>query len=176
MTGLPIAAAVSAAAVSIACTPALDWREVRPEGSHLQLMFPCKPASHTRRVSLADTTVEMSMFACTADEATYALVFADVQDPLRVTPALDELSRSLAANVQAAGRAASSPLVVAGMTPNDSAASWVVAGQLPDGRAVQERAALFAYGTRIYQATVVGSRSIGAEASAAFFSGLRVSP
>jgi hypothetical protein len=176
MSGLPIAAAVSAAAVSVACTPALDWREVRPEGSHLQLMFPCRPASHARHVSLAATTVEISMFACTADETTYALVFADMQDPSRVTPALDELSRSIAANVQAAGRVASSPIVVAGMTPNERSASWQVAGQLPDGRAVQEHAAVFAYGTRVYQATVVSSRSIDAEASAEFFAGLRAIP
>jgi hypothetical protein len=176
MTGPRIAAAAAAAVASIACTPALDWREVQPKGSQLRLMFPCKPASHARRVTLAATTVEMSMFACKADQTTYALAFADMQDPARVTPALDELSRSLAANVQAAGRATSSPLAVVGMTPNGSAALWRVDGRLPDGRTVQERAALFAYGTRIYQATMVGSRAVDDEASAAFFGALRVSP
>jgi hypothetical protein len=141
------------------------------------MMFPCKPSSHARRVTLAATAVEMSMFACSANQTTYALAFADVQDPARVTPALGELSRSLEANLQAAGRATSSPLAVAGMTPNDSAGLWRVDGRLPDGRAVQERAALFAYGTRVYQATMVGSRLMDdEEASAAFFGALRVSP
>ena len=106
----------------------------------------------------------------------YALEFADLADPARVGPALEELGRALAANVQAAAPTASAPLAVAGMTPNDRAAAWRVEGRLPDGRAVQERAALFAYGTRIYQATVVAARLPDDEALGNFFGGLRVMP
>ena len=178
MRGLHCTAAAGAAAVFTmsACAPALDWREVRPAGSQLRAMFPCKPASHARRVSLAQSTVEMSLYACSAGDLSYAIAFADLADPARVGPALDELGRALATNVQAAGAAASSPLQVAGMTPSEHAAAWRVEGRLPDGRAVQERAALFAYGTRVYQATVVGPRLSDEEALANFFDGLRVQP
>jgi hypothetical protein len=64
-------------------------------------------------------------------------------------------------------------LVVPGMTPNARAALWHVAGRLPDGRAVTERAALFAYGTRVFQATMLGER-LDAQAQETFFGALRV--
>ena len=162
-----------AAGAALACTPSLDWREVRPEGSGARLMFPCKPASHARQVALAGAAVEMSMFACSAGAATYALAFADMADPARVTPALAELARAASANLQSSTSGLSAPLRVPGMTPNDQAARWQIAGRLPDGRAVQEHAAFFAYGTRVYQATVLGER-LDAEALDTFFGALRV--
>jgi hypothetical protein len=157
------------------CSPTLDWREARPEGSRAQLMFPCKPASHARRVTLAGANVEMSMFACSAGGATYALTFADMRDPALVSPALAELATAVSTHLRPSAPAASRPLAVRGMTPNENAARWRVAGQLPDGRVVQERAALFAHGTRIYQATMLGP-AIDAEAEETFFGALRVNP
>jgi len=158
-----------------ACAPALDWRESRPEGSQARLMFPCKPASHARRVVLAGEAVEMSMFACTAGETVYALSFADVKEPSRVGAALDELARAVQSNMQSPSAAASEPVVVPGMTPQPQAVQWRLAGRLPDGRAVQERAALFSHGTRIYQATMLGAK-LDNEAQDTFFGALRVGP
>jgi hypothetical protein len=158
-----------------ACSPTLDWREARPEGSQARLMFPCRPASHARRVALTGTTVEMTMVACTAGDTVFALTFADLGDPTRVGPALDELGRSLQAALRPAQGAASQPVSVAGMTPHPQAAQWRLAGRLPDGRTVQERAALFSYGTRVYQATMLGAR-LDAEAQDTFFGALRVGP
>ena len=156
-----------------ACAPALDWREVRPAGSEVRLMLPCKPASHARTVTLNGRRVEMSMYACAAGDVTYAIAFADMADPAAVTPALAELARSASANLRASDTAASSALVVPGMTPNPQAAQWRIDGRLPDGRQMQEQLALFAHGTRVHQATMVGAR-IDAEARDTFFSGLAV--
>lgn len=158
-----------------ACTPALDWRELRPEGSQARLMFPCKPANHARRVAIAGETVEMSMFACSAGETVYALSFADMKDPARVGAALDELARAAQSNLQSAERAASDPAKVAGMTPHAQSAQWRLAGRLPDGRAVQERVVLFSHGTRVYQATMLGAK-LNDEAQDTFFGALRVGP
>ena len=157
----------------VACAPALDWREVRPGGSAVRLMLPCKPASHARTVTLADRRVEMSMYACSAGDVTYALAFADMADPAAVTPALQELARSARDNLGASAPAASSVLSVPGMTPNAQSAQWRIDGRLPDGRAVQEQMVLFAHGTRVHQATMVGAR-IDADASETFFSSLAV--
>lgn len=173
MTRAPRIAAALAAAGAVACTPTLDWREVRPTGSNAQLMFPCKPAGHARQVAMAGTQVEMAVFACTAGESTYALAFADTADPARVTPALAELASAASANLQSGGPTDSSPARVPGMTPNDRAARWQLAGRLPDGRAVREHVAVFAHGTRVYQATVIGARP-DAEAVETFFGALRV--
>ena len=37
------AAALVAAIVAVACSPTFDWREARPDGSGVALMFPCRP-------------------------------------------------------------------------------------------------------------------------------------
>lgn len=158
-----------------ACTPSLDWRESRPEGSQARLMFPCKPASHARRVAIAGETVEMSMFACSAGETVYALSFADVKEPGRVGAALDELGRAAQSNLQSSGGATSGPAKVAGMTPHPQAVEWRLAGRLPDGRSVQERVVLFSHGTQVYQATMLGAK-LDAEAQDSFFGALRVGP
>jgi hypothetical protein len=138
-------------------------------------MFPCKPASHARRVAIAGESLEMSMFACSAGETVYALSFADVKDPSRVGAALDELARAAQVNLQSPGGAASEPINVAGMTPHSQSAQWRLAGRLPDGRAVQQRVALFSHGTRVYQATMLGA-ALDTEAQEAFFGALRVGP
>jgi hypothetical protein len=158
-----------------ACTPALNWREVRPEGSQARGVFPCKPASHARRVAIAGQTEEMSMWACSADETVYALSFADVKDPARVGAALDELGRAAQSNLQSQAGAASQPAAVVGMTPHPQSAQWRLSGRLPDGRAVQECVLLFSHGTQVYQATMLGAR-LDTEAQETFFGGLRVGP
>jgi hypothetical protein len=158
-----------------ACTPALDWRESRPEGSQARLMFPCKPASHARRVAIAGEIVEMSMFACSAGETVYALSFADVKDPARVGAALDELGRAAQSNLQSSTGAVSQAANVVGMTPHPQSVQWRLAGRLPDGRGVQERVVLFSHGTRVYQATMLGAK-LDAAAEDSFFGALRVGP
>jgi hypothetical protein len=155
------------------CAPALDWRESRPAGSQAQLMFPCRPASHARKVSLAGRQVEMTMFACSAGDTVFALSFADVQDPALVGPALDELGNALRSHVKPTQAAASQPLSVPGMTPHPRAMQWRQAGALPDGRMVEERAALFSHGAVVYQATMLGAR-LDEQAQETFFGALRV--
>ena len=161
------------ACVLAACTPTLDWREARPDGSGLTAMFPCKPGGHARKVALAGAAVEMSLFACTAGGATFAVGFADVGDPLRVEPALAELAAAAAGNVGAQGTQAIAPLRIVGATPNPQAGRRTFSGQLVDGQRVQEQVAVFAHGTRVFQATVVGA-SLDAEAIDIFFGALRL--
>lgn len=158
-----------------ACTPALDWRELRPSGSTAIAMFPCKAASHAREVKLAGAMVSMSMFACSAGDTTYALAFADMKDPSLVSQALDELAQAARSHLHATANAASQPLSVPGMTPNARAAQWRMQGRLPDGRPVHERVALFARGTQIHQATMLGAE-LDAEAQEVFFGALRMNP
>jgi len=165
------AAACAAALAAAACSPALDWRELRPEGSGAVLMLPCKPASHARRVPLAGTPVELTLYACSAAGVTWALAFADVADPARVGPALAALRDAALANVGAAA-SAPLPLAVPGATPNPASVRLALQGRLPDGQAVHEQVAVFARGTRVYQATCVGAQ-LPADGVQTFFAGLR---
>ena len=156
-----------------ACTPVLDWREVRPEGAGLVTLFPCKPAGYARRVPLAGMTVEMSLSACSAGAVTYAVGYVDIGQPQLVARALDELIAAAARNIGATRAQASTPLFVEGMTPNPQAGRQAFAGQLSDGLRVEERVAVFVRGTRVYQATVVGAR-LDVEAVETFFGALRL--
>lgn len=156
------------------CAPELDWREVRPPGQSVQAQFPCKPAAQERRVQLAGKPVSLTLQACTAGGQTWGLAWADLGDPTLVGRALAELGTAAALNIGAASPATQA-LQVPGATPNPSSQRATLKGQLPDGKAVQMQLALFAHGTRVYQATVLGPQ-VGAEAAQNFLGALRIAP
>lgn len=153
------------------CSPRLNWREVRLPDTGLTALLPCRPASQARRLVLAGSEVEMSMHACTGDSVVYAIASADVSQPARVSTALAELHAAAARNLGAASQA-QTEFTVPGATPSAQTGLTTFAGRLGDGRQVVERVAVFARGTRVYQATMLGP-SVEAEASEAFFGGLR---
>ena len=155
-----VAAAVLVAcgAMLSACSPALDWRQLHPDGWGLAVSMPCRPANLARQVPLAGAPVELRLLACSADGHTFAIASADMADPARVDPALQALGAAALANVQ--GRVdAEQPAAVPGMTPYPGSRRWQVTGRLPDGAAVREQVLVFAHGLRVFQATVVGPRA-----------------
>jgi hypothetical protein len=161
-------------ALMLGCSPSLDWRELRPAGSGLTVLFPCKPTSHARHVSLGPNAVRLELHACTAGGMTWAVAFADMDDPARVGPALLEL-RMAAANNLSAMPAQVLALKVEGATPNPASQRVQFQGRMPDGRAVTEQVAVFAKGTRVFQAVVLGEK-LDAEAADSFFGSLRLGP
>jgi hypothetical protein len=155
-----------------ACSPALDWREVRPEASGALVLFPCKPSNEARTVTLAGARVRMHVAACTAEGATWALAYADMGDPNLVAPALDSLRSASAANL-AASAAVTGPMKVPGMTPNPQADRLHAAGRMPGGDPVQIDSGFFVRGTQVFQATVMGT-SPAPEAVGTFFDSLKL--
>ena len=158
----------------LACTPELNWRELRPAGSGVTLLLPCKPDSHARQVKLGPDSVRLELHACTAAGTTWALAFADMGDPARVGPALLELRRAAAGNVGAL-ESQSLALEVEGATPNPASQRIQIQGRMPDGRAVTEQVAVFAKGTRVFQAIAMGEK-LDAEAADNFFGSVRLAP
>ena len=153
------------------CSPRLDWREVRMPDTGLTALLPCRPASQARRLVLAGSEVEMSMLACTGDSVVFAVASADVVQPGRVGMAMAELHAAAARNLGAAPQGLGA-FQMPGSTPNAQAGITSFTGLLGDGRRVEEKVAVFARGTRVYQATIVGP-AVEVEASEAFFGGLR---
>src|SRR5205814_7745674 len=96
-----------------ACAPALDWRDVRPEGSGLLLAMPCRSRPQVRTVTLVGRPVPMTLQACSAADLTWGIAFADVGDPARVAPALDAMHAAAAQNLGAA-QATTLPFALAG--------------------------------------------------------------
>jgi len=154
------------------CSPALDWRDIRPDGSGAVAQFPCKPDRHARTVPIAGQALRMEMLVCSADDLTFALSFVDVVQPERVGPVLEDLRALAVGNIGAQAPTVATARVP-GMTPHASAVDLTAAGRLPNGSAVQQRSLLFSRGLRIYQASVVGGR-LPPEATDTFFSALRL--
>jgi hypothetical protein len=156
-----------------ACSPTLDWREVRPEDSGAVALFPCKPSIDSRMVQLGGARVRMSLAACRAGELTWALAYADVGDLARVAPALKELRAAASGNL--AGTAGiTRPLQVPGMTPQPEAQRVRIEGKRPSGEGAQVlEAGFFSRGTRVYQASVMGA-ALDAEAVGTFFAALKL--
>lgn len=165
---------VAAGCLLVSCTPALDWREVHPDESGVTALFPCKPDSHARRVSLGPHQVRLVLYACKASGSTWALAFADMADPSLVGPALSDLRAAAAQNVSAAAMRPL-PLKVDGATPNPLSQRVEILGRMPDGRAVTEQLAVFTKGTKVFQATALGEK-LESEAADTFFGGLRFAP
>lgn len=147
--------------LTAACSPVLDWREVRPEGAGMSLMFPCKPVNDMRDIQVQGKIVHTHLQACKADDQSFALSFADLGDPGLVGPALKQMRESLLAKiaqVQSDPAASVVAVQVKGMTPNPQALSQSFSGQLPDGSKVFGVVAVFAHGTIVYQALVLGAK------------------
>lgn len=157
-----------------ACSPTLDWREVRPAGAGVVVTFPCKPERQERSIALAGASVSMQMLVCSAGGVTWGLGTAEMSDPARVTEALAALRASRIANLDGRESEAQA-LALAGMTPNPQAVRLRILGQRPDGSKITERAWLFARGTRIFHLAALGGDPSD-EALASFFGGLKLNP
>jgi hypothetical protein len=167
-------AAAALLAVSMACSPALDWREVRVDALALTALFPCRPERRARTVPLAGESVRMELVSCVAGGNTYAVAFADVADARKVTAGLGTLRQAAVDNLDGSGKSVA-PFALAGTTANEQSGRLLVSGRLADGTAVQEHAVFFVKGLRIYQASVVGGTA-ALDAVQTFLDGLKLAP
>jgi hypothetical protein len=158
-----------------ACSPELDWRELRPPESGAELMVPCKPHGLMRPVVLAGQAVNLVLHACSAGGQTWGLAFAEVADPAHMGATLDALRSTAMANIGATAPGQASPLAVPGATPNPSSGRIRLSGHLPTGEAVQMEVAVFSRGTKAFQATVLGAR-LADEQAQTFFASIRFVP
>ena len=163
-----------------ACTPALNWRDVRLEdanGSALKAALPCKPDHATRKQQLGDAQVDLSMMGCVANEATYTLSRIPLSNPLDAPKVLAAWQAAGAANVKVKPAGAITiPAVVSG------ASAWPPAvWQSIDGEVTQAHMMWFAKqtanGVTLYQAAMYGkqlSNESNQEAVTTFFESLQL--
>lgn len=141
-----------------ACSPSLNWREVRPEGTELLLMFPCKPEQQTRAISAPGAPAEarMGLARCEAAGLGFSLSWSDVPDPAQLSPSLKQMREAVTAGLKLP---ASEPqaLQLTGMTPSPEAVSVALGAVGSKGQ--QARLAVFARGLRVYQVLMVGPRA-----------------
>jgi len=163
--------------LSVACSPSLDWRELQPDAAGWRALMPCRPVQRTRRLAAdpsGGVAVDWRLNTCQAEGVTFAIGDTDVADPARVPPVL----QALKARAFAQGRSPAAepmPFQMPGLTPQPDAGRWRLKGVGPDGKVVQIELALFAHGTRIVQATLIGP-ALSAAAVQPFFEALRFTP
>jgi hypothetical protein len=139
-----------------ACTPNLNWREVRADGSAVHMLMPCKPDHLVRKILLAGVVVNWHQMSCEAGGAVWGMGYATLEQPdLRLAVLADLQARSLS-NWQL-----TPATVFDGWSPSKQA-SWVDAkqlraeGRLPDGGRLSVQAAWAAQDSSVFQWTVLG--------------------
>jgi hypothetical protein len=156
------------------CAPTLDWREARPQGSGVAMMFPCRPDRQERTAQVETSTLRLQLHSCRAGGATFSLAAADGAEPAQVTSLLAALRSQ--ALTKLSGSATAEPLpAIVGATPNEQSALVRIVGRRADGRRVVAHAAFFVKGVRLYQAMVLDADdAVGSEAIETFFTSIRL--
>lgn len=159
------------ALVLAACSPSLNWREVRPGGG-LKALLPCKPDQGSRRQNLAGREIEVQMLGCEAAGALYAVSAVELGDARHALGVQVQWQANLLGNMQATA-STSSAWSLKGANAVLEPVRLKARGLRPDGQPVTVDAVWFAHGARLYHAVIYAER-IATEMSEPFFSGLEL--
>jgi hypothetical protein len=157
-----------------ACTPTLNWRDVRLEsadGSALKASLPCKPDTATRKQQLADIQVDLSMMGCVANETTFTLSRIPLSSPLDAPKVLAAWQAAGVVNI----KAKPAPLSAATVS---GAGAWPAATRVTLTSATTQAHMLWfakqtATGVTLYQAALYG-KQLSDEAMTTFFESLEL--
>jgi hypothetical protein len=157
-----------------ACYPTFNWRELRPEGTPLQALLPCKPETAERTVPLGGVPTVLHMHSCKTSGLTFALAWANTVDAAAVPAVLSDWQRASLAAIRVDPALHTDPAhrwnaMVAGAS---QAQGITAQGTDPQGQPVQARVAYFARGTQVFQAAIYGAGSD--EVNTTFFDGLKL--
>lgn len=84
-----------------ACSPKYNWRDYSSTDAPFRVMFPDKPASHTRNIDLNGMKVDMTMTAAQVDGTTFAVGTAEAPDADKAEAALAAMKTALVKNIGA---------------------------------------------------------------------------
>ena len=149
-----------------ACTPELDWREVRPPDGGFVVLLPQKPGQSERRLVTPAGPVLMRMVSVRIGDHTLGVGFADFPVPLEA-PLLDALRDALLANIN--GQVTSErEITAAGMRGREFNAKGTL-GRGTEARAGLLQARLLVRGQRYFQLVSLGGPGSMQQADIEFF-------
>ncbi|AVR95344.1 hypothetical protein [Pseudoduganella armeniaca] len=143
---LPLLAALLAAATLTACSPKFDWRDYRGSQAPYAVLFPGKPATHTRSVDLGGQTASMTMAATDIDGTVFAVGSAELADAERAQLAVQAMKAAMVRNIGAT-------------RPVESTRDGAFEVEARGARGSQQvtlRGRFLARGKRAYQVIVIG--------------------
>jgi hypothetical protein len=170
----------------VACSPALNWREVRPDGFEaskfsLRVMMPCKPDHAKQPLALAAagspvgaSAAQFHLTACQASGMTFSLGSAVVADEAAARAARASLGLTLAGNIGAKPQALKAFAVSGASLPGER---FSATGKRADGRAIGMEVLMFHAGTVVVQAVVSGAPDkLQSAAAEEYFATLKLKP
>lgn len=155
-----------------ACSPAFNWRDVRPDGTRLGLLLPCKPDKAQRTVPLGGKPAELRMLGCDAGGATFAVAVADLADASQLADVLVQWQNLTLVNMKASPATEVLALKLPGAAVQPPAVLVKARGQRADGSAVSGQAAYFSQGSQVFQVVLYADK-VTPELSETFFSSLK---
>jgi hypothetical protein len=159
-------------ALLAACSPSLNWRQVRPDGVDMTLLLPCKPDRASKTVPLGGRSTRLSMTGCEAGGAMYALAVAELDDASQAASVLAQW-QTLTLGHMRATTSTQRPAPVPGADAQPGPTLVSARGTHPDGQAVEGQALYFARGARVFQAVIYAPR-IDADAAETFLGSLKL--
>jgi hypothetical protein len=156
----------------LACSPTLNWREVRPDGAALTALFPCRPDQGVQTVALGEHGVKMAMMGCEAGGAMFTLAHVALDGSVDAEVLRGLWQMGTLASMQGA-LTTEEPFALKKASGNMLPGQIRATGKRADGSPVAMRAAWFAVGGSLYQAAVYADRDVD-EVAQTYLDGIRV--
>jgi len=149
----------------MACSPSLNWRELRNAEARFTVLLPAKPANHSRTVALGDMKVDMHMTAAEADEMNFAVASALIDDAAQRSQALELMQHAMVKNIGGSITHQKTLKLKDGTEATEIQAS----GTLANGLQMTLFARFAMKDQRVYQAVAIGpSHKLSAEIADTF--------
>ena len=166
-------------AALVACTPSLNWRTVQVPQAWLEVPLPCRAQSAVRTVQWDGHAVELSVTGCEVSGVLFAVSHAELDDPSRIGPTLDQWQRSVREHVDAPVQEQASPFVPPLALDVPASRRLRLQGHRSDGAPVAVEAVWFARlqppQARLYQVMVYGPQ-VDAAVADTLFAGITLLP
>lgn len=147
------AASLAAALLLSGCNPTYNWRDYSSADAPYRIMFPAKPASHTRAIDLNGMQVEMTMTAAEVEGAMFAVGTGVAPDAAQAQAAVTAMKTALVRNIGAKVERESTAAAGASTSVDIDAIGSA------NGQPVRLRGHFEARGKRFYQVIVMGKTS-----------------
>lgn len=169
----PLAALHLAAVLLVsACSPALNWREVRGSDAPFSVLLPAKPATHARDINLNGLKVTMNMTAAEANGASFAIGSVMLADPAQHAAALAAMQTAMVRNIRGEIKREQTVRLADGSTATEIEAAGRVGKQ---GQAVLMAGRFASKGVWVVQAVVIGEPDqLSREAMETFLGSLKL--
>jgi hypothetical protein len=140
---------LAASLLLAACNPTYNWRDYSSPDAPYRIMFPAKPATHTRSVDLNGMRVDMTMTAAEVEGVTFAVGTGVAPDAAQAQAAVAAMKAALVRNIGAK---------VEHESTADAAVDIDALGSA-NGQPMKLRGHFEAHGKRFYQVVVMGKAS-----------------